>query len=331
MQIPTKPYYTITVGFWPWREAGRMQNPQSAEGNKWGKGLVSMGLIVLSVTGFFLENRGSGLGRLLWLLGGSGLVGLVTNVLAVRMIFHKVRVKLGHWEWILPGSGLVTRNQEKILETLARELRERLLTQETLERAVSEGRLLEKVGPTFRKEVRRVFLRRSNLRRMGSALEGPLQRLLLGKETERFVRTQVENALHDSLILGMAGKLGLLNSERIADWVIRSASANLNRSLLTEGGLRGTQRKLASLLDGASRLGDSEILEMVRHSFERLLIRMLREIDLGELAKRSLRDATPEQLENYLETLARKYLDWIEIWGGLMGSALGLGIWLLSK
>lgn len=308
-----------------------MQSPQKVEGNKWGKGLVSVGLLGISFCGFFLENRGIGVGKLLWLIGGSGIVGLLTNVLAVRMIFHKIALRLGSREWILPGSGVVTRNQERILETLARELRERLLTQETLEKAVSEGKLLDKVGPTFRKEMRRLFLRRSNLRRMGGAMEGPLQRLLLGPETERFIRSQVDKALQDSLILGMAGRLGLLKSEAISEWVIRSASTNLNRALLTENGLRETQRKLAALLDGASHLGDAEIMVMVRDSFERLLTRMLREIDLGELAKRSLRDATPEQLENYLEALARKYLDWIEIWGGLMGAALGFGIWLLSR
>jgi len=308
-----------------------MQGPLKQDGNKLGKGIVSVGLVVLSFAGFFLEGRGSELGKLLWLVGGSGIVGLLTNVLAVRMIFHKISFRMGPWEWILPGSGVVTRNQERILETLARELRERLLTQETLEKAVFEGRLLDRVGPTFRKEMRRLFLRRSNLRRMGRAMEGPLQRLLLGPETQRFVRSQVEKALQDNLILGMAGKLGLLKSEFISEWVIRSASTNLNRALLTEIGLRETQRKLAALLDGASHLGDAEIMVMVRDSFERLLIRMLREIDLGELAKRSLRNATPEQLENYLEALARKYLDWIEIWGGLMGAVLGLGIWMISK
>lgn len=308
-----------------------MQGPRKPEGNKWGKAFVSVGLLGLSFCGFFLENRGIELGKLLWLIGGSGIVGLLTNVLAVRMIFHKIALHSGTREWILPGSGVVTRNQERILETLARELRERLLTQETLERAVSEGKLLDKVGPTFRKEMRRLFLRRSNLRRMGGAMEGPLQRLLLGPETERFIRSQVDKALQDSLILGMAGRLGLLKSETISEWVIRSASTNLNRALLTESGLRETQRKLAALLGGASHLGDAEIMVMVRDSFERLLIRMLREIDLGELAKRSLRDATPEQLENYLEALARKYLDWIEIWGGLMGAALGFGIWMLSR
>jgi len=308
-----------------------MQGPLKQDGNKWGKGIVSAGLVLLSFAGFFLESRGFELGKLLWLAGGSGIVGLLTNVLAVRMIFHKISFRMGPWEWILPGSGVVTRNQERILETLACELRERLLTQETLEKAIFEGRLLDRVGPTFRKEMRRLFLRRSNLRRMGGAIEGPLQRLLLGSETQRFVRSQVEKALQDSLILGMAGRLGLLKSEVIAEWVIRSASTNLNRALLTETGLRETQRKLAALLDGASHLGDAEIMVMVRDSFERLLIRMLREIDLGELAKGSLRDATPEQLENYLEALARKYLDWIEIWGGLMGAALGLGIWMLSR
>lgn len=308
-----------------------MQDPQKPDGNKWGKGIVSAGLVGLSFSGFFMESRGLELGKLFWLVGGSGIVGLLTNVFAVKMIFHKLSLRLGSWEWILPGSGVVTRNQERILETLARELRERLLTQETLEKAVFEGRLLDRVGPTFRKEMRRLFLRRSNLRRMGRAMEGPLQRLLLGPETGRFVRSQVEKALHDSVILGMAGRLGLLKSDMIAEWVIRSASMNLNRALLTESGLRETQKRLAALLDGASHLGDAEIMVMVRDSFERLLIRMLREIDLGELAKRSLRDATPEQLENYLEALARKYLDWIEIWGGLMGAVLGLGIWMLSR
>lgn len=308
-----------------------MQYPEKPDGNKWGKAFVSVGLAGLSFAGLFLENRGVQLGRLLWLIGGSGIVGLLTNVLAVRMIFHKISLHLGTWEWVLPGSGVVTRNQERILDTLACELRERLLTQESLEKAVSEGRLLDRVGPTFRKEMRRLFLRRSNLRRMGGAMEGPLQRLLLGPETERFVRTQVDKALQDSVILGMAGRLGLLKSDAVAEWIISSASTSLNRALLTEGGLRETQRKLASLLDGAAHLGDVEIMAMVRDSFERLLIRMLHEIDLGELAKVSLRKATPEQLENYLEALARKYLDWIEIWGGLMGAALGLGIWFVSR
>ena len=307
-----------------------MKSPEKQEGNKWGKVCVTIGLIGLSISGFFLEARSPGLGKALWLAGGSGIVGLLTNVLAVRMIFHKIFLRLGSWEWILPGSGLVTRNQEKILETLARELRERLLTQETLEKAVFEGKLLERVAPTFRKEMRRLFLRRSNLKRMGEAMEGPLQRLLLGHETERFVRSQVEKALQDSLILGMAGRFELIKSEGIAEWIIRSVSVSLNRSLLTDEGLRQTQRRLAVLLGSAGRLGEAEIMVMFRDSFERLLIRMLREIDLGELAKRSLSEATPEQLENYLEELARKYLDWIEIWGGLMGALLGVVIWALS-
>lgn len=97
-----------------------------------------------------------------------------------------------------------------------------------------------------------------------------------------------------------------------------------------EEGLKEIQRQVAAMLSKIS-WEEEEVLNIFRETFERIIQKVLTKIDLGELAKRSLGEVEEGDVELYLEKLAHRYLFWIEMWGGIVGSLIGLcmGIWFV--
>jgi hypothetical protein len=65
---------------------------------------------------------------------------------------------------------------------------------------------------------------------------------------------------------------------------------------------------------------EDQAAELLGRSFRRIINKALREIDFGAVARRSLVSIDEGSLEDYLEFLSQRYLNWIEIWGGVMGA-----------
>ncbi len=93
---------------------------------KWGLYLFfSFGIIAYVIVAFILKHSG-----LIWELEFSvslaGLIGIGTNTIAIEMLFHPVEKTVFGRQGILPA------NKEKIAESLAKTVRERIINEETI-------------------------------------------------------------------------------------------------------------------------------------------------------------------------------------------------------
>ena len=292
------------------------------------KNLTSACFVIAAAVGIYLSTRGCPWGQLLSAVGVSGGVGIFTNILAVKMLFHQMYIPL--IGLAVPGSGVIEKNRERILNTFAEEVRNRLLTPEALRQAVSDETLFQSVSPILQREVMRLYLRKDNLRALLKVLEEPLTDFFDSPGFEQMVRERLIEVEQSHFILSLASKVGLFRVENLTRWIVSLVKDRWRYFLQGEEGLKEIQRQVAAMLSKIS-WEEEEVLNIFRETFERIIQKVLTKIDLGELAKRSLGEVEEGDVELYLEKLAHRYLFWIEMWGGIVGSLIGLcmGIWFV--
>ncbi|MCF7935780.1 MAG: DUF445 family protein [Synergistales bacterium] len=281
-------------------------------------------------TGLWCDYLGFSWGRLLWFIAGSASIGLLTNVLAVKMIFHRISVGVGRYRCTLPGSGVIVNNREEILDTLSREVRERLLTPEALHATLQEEALFADLYPLVRKELRFFLLRRENLRIMIRALGRPVEEYLAGEEFRRVVREKVREIMERRVLFSLADRMNLVDPDEIAQLFSEAARERWCSYVRSEEGVREAQKQLAQIMSSTT-LQEDDLIPLLQDRFERVVFRLLHRIDLGETAKRSLSGFSTGKLEAYLEVLSGRYLSWIELWGGVLGALVGFALWMAQQ
>ncbi|HOA77481.1 MAG TPA: DUF445 family protein [Thermosynergistes sp.] len=291
------------------------------------KVLLFWSLVALTAIGYLLDGSAESKWSLMWMTGLSGLIGYITNYLAVKMIFHSFTITLGPISLTLPGSGLIPRNRDRILDTIAEEVRRRLITPEALERIVSEEDLIEALAPTIQREVMRLILKRESLKTVLNAMSKPLEEYFRGREFRALLKQQVERMEEEHLLIGLASRFKIIDADEIAKWIGDLVWERWRDFSQGEEGLSELQRQVASVLREMS-FQEDQAAELLGRSFRRIINKALREIDFGAVARRSLVSIDEGNLEDYLEFLSQRYLNWIEIWGGVMGALVGIVMWL---
>jgi uncharacterized membrane protein YheB (UPF0754 family) len=291
------------------------------------KVLLFWSLVAFVVAGYLLDGSAESKWSLMWMTGLSGLIGYITNYLAVKMIFHSFTIPLGTISFTLPGSGLIPRNRDRILDTIAEEVRRRLITPEALERIVSEEDLIEALAPTIQREVMRLILKRESLKTVLNAMSKPLEEYFRGREFRALLKQQVERMEEEHLLIGLASRFKIIDADEIAKWIGDLVWERWRDFSQGEEGLSELQRQVASVLREMS-FQEDQAAELLGRSFRRIINKALREIDFGAVARRSLVSIDEGSLEDYLEFLSQRYLNWIEIWGGVMGALVGVVMWL---
>ncbi len=291
------------------------------------KVLLFWSLVALTAIGYLLDGSAESKWSLMWMTGLSGLIGYITNYLAVKMIFHSFTIPLGPISFTLPGSGLIPRNRDRILDTIAEEVRRRLITPEALERIVSEEELIEALAPTIQREVMRLILKRESLKTVLNAMSKPLEEYFRGREFRALLKQQVERMEEEHLLIGLASRFKIIDADEIAKWIGDLVWERWRDFSQGEEGLSELQRQVASVLREMS-FQEDQAAELLGRSFRRIINKALREIDFGAVARRSLVSIDEGSLEDYLEFLSQRYLNWIEIWGGVMGALVGIVMWL---
>lgn len=284
--------------------------------------------VILAAAGFYLAAAGNSYGELFAAVGVSGGVGIFTNILAVKMLFRPMYIPI--IKVPVPGSGVIAKNREKILNTFANEVRNRLLTPDALKQAAEDEAFFQSISPVLQREIMRLYLRRDNLRALLGVLEKPLTDFFDSPGFEHMVRERLIEVERSHFALSLASKVGLFQVENLTKWIVSLVKERWRYFLQGEEGLKELQKQVALMLSKAS-WDEGEAIKIFKEAFERIVHKVLMKIDLGELAKKSLGEVEEGDVEVYLEKLAQKYLFWIEMWGGIVGAFIGLfmGIWFV--
>ena len=262
--------------------------------------------------GFPLELRG-----LLRILSVSGLIGFLTNWLAITMLFNPRRRRP------ILGQGLIPAQRERVIYRLARAVSDELINEQIIKAKIEESQII----PRYRElamSVTRGVLEDANFRRELKDLTASYFETVLASPR---VRDRVGTFLVEKVEQHAGQGLGglALRAYRLLN------EADFQRRI--ELAVRELPRSLDTALDGLDHLLDRvpEKIEARSEEVEewatRLVLGFVENLDIYDMIVSNMRRYDERQLERLLKNTANEQLNYIKYLGGVLGMIGGLVIW----
>ncbi len=259
-------------------------------------------------------------------MGLSGIVGLLTNMLAIRMILDYVYVPLGFMRIRLPGSGLLPKYLPESIEAIS-EASTEVLTPEAVKKGIKDQKVIEKIGDLLQDDFT-----------TGHTLDQFIS--LASKTVVDWVETDnFYFLLRDEIIKKYAEKKHSVKAfaVKVANW-----SGVIDYDDLTYKIIDGIKEKASELKGDRKALGElkNSLHKLVKgittHSedLEKILTSsldtVLRKFDFGSVIKDKLDEFSPPEIKQMVLKISSGYLGWIEIWGGILGTFIGIIMGLIT-
>ncbi len=275
-------------------------------------------LILIAAAGFILRigyDKNHSLANLLICVGFSGLVGQLTNKLAIRMILDYVHIPLGRKRLRVPGSGLLQRNLPQLIDFIS-EGAAQILSEEVIKREFREqqvvNRLLEVIRVQLEAEDAPDRMMIPVLRLVEKALEQEAFYLLL---RDRIVKGYAS----EQPLMQLANVTGIIDYDDLTYRIIGA----LQRRLYELQSSPEAHREIGRLLPGLWDELQARSVHLEESLFE-MAGTLLARFDLAAAVRNRLLEFTPAEIRDKVEEGAADYLGWIELWGGLLGAVVGL-------
>jgi len=265
-----------------------------------------------SVFGYQLELAG-----LLRIVTVSGLIGFLTNWLAITMLFNP-RVKRPFF-----GQGLIPAQRERVIYRLARAVSDELINEQIIKQKIEESQVIQKYREMALGVTRGVIEDpefRSDLKTLTADY---LNRVVASEEVRDriidFTVEKLEKQLGDSFS-GLALKVyRFLNEE------------DFRRRL--EDAVLGLPSALDNVLDDLDQLLDAipEKIEARSEDIEgyltRIVLGFVENLDVYGMIMSNMANYDERRLEELLKRATNEQLNYIKYLGGVLGSLGGLVIW----
>ncbi|MBN2031999.1 MAG: DUF445 family protein [Deltaproteobacteria bacterium] len=261
----------------------------------------------------FVGEKYTALSKMLILIGFSGLVGQITNKLAIRMILDYLDINLGITRIRVPGSGLLQRNLSKLIDF------------------VSEGSVQVLNKEVVRKELREQEVMKNLLeavqKKPGKVVDGIISVVLTELESI-LSKDKFYILLRDGIIKGYARKhraLAIANVTGIIDYddltytiieTLKDTARQLQLSTRAKAHLETFVREVCKDLTLHKEKLEEKLSTMVAVALD--------QFSLITAVRNRLNQFSPGEIKEKVEEVAADYLGWIEIWGGVLGAMVGL-------
>jgi uncharacterized membrane protein YheB (UPF0754 family) len=284
-------------------------------------------LVVLFVLSFFWDFDGLSTtvwGRslqfegLLKILSVSGLIGFLTNWLAITMLFKPAEKRpiLGH--------GLIPAQKNRIAYRLAQTVSEDLINPEIIKKKITESNIIGRYralstryikgiidDPAFRKDIKRWVVRY-----VDEMIADPEIRAALAKR----ILTQIEEALHNKSFEKIAFKTYTFVKGQEMQSIIEEALVQIPTSV--ESGLD----KLDDLLDQLPQKID-ENSDTIENIVTTLLYKLINQLNVHALVEENLRSYDEQHISNIIRSATNEQLRYIQYLGAVLGVIGGFVIW----
>ncbi len=268
--------------------------------------------VVLTPFGYPLDMQG-----LLRMVAVSGLIGFVTNWLAITMLFQPREKRP------IFGQGLIPAQRERVIYRLAKAVSEELINEEIIKQKIEESRVI----PRYREmalSVTKGVLEDPEFRDDVKQLASDYVEQVLGSEEVRrkiadFTVQKVEEHAGQG-ISGLALKMYRFVNEDDFQQRIDKAIRELPRSL-------------DDALDQIDHLLDRlpEKLEARSEDIEdwatQMVLGFVEKLDVYGMIIGNMRQYDEQQLERLLKNTSNEQLNYIKYLGGILGCLGGLVIW----
>lgn len=255
---------------------------------------------------------------ILRILSVSGLIGYLTNWLAITMLFRpaKKRPILGH--------GLVPAQKDRIAFRLAQAVSEDLINPEIIKQKISDSKVISRYreqstvyiksiidDPSFREELKALVVNYVN----DMIADSDIRTALAGK-----ILVEIEHSLKDKSIERVALKAYSYIKGQEMQQIIEEALVNLPASV--ESGLN----KVDDFLDQLpSKLDEhSHVIEDIVTS---LLYKLINRLDVHTLVEDNLKSYDEQRLSDIIKNATNEQLRYIQYLGAVLGMIGGLVIW----
>jgi uncharacterized membrane protein YheB (UPF0754 family) len=262
-------------------------------------------LFLMLGAGLVLRVGGNGytvLSKVLICIGFSGLVGQITNKLAIRMILDYVYIRLGITRIRVPGSGLLQRNLSQLIDFVSQGSVE-ILKNEVITKELSEQAVLEKLLETMREELNKEASKNRIVSAMHRALDNEQFYLLLRDRV-------IKGYARKHRALAIANAAGIIDYDDLLYKVIAASKDMIEKHF--EEGVRVVWNELVSQKEKM----EEQLSTMVEMALDHF--------DLAMTVRNRLNQFSPGEIKEKVKEGASDYLGWIEIWGGVLGAMVGL-------
>lgn len=255
---------------------------------------------------------------LLKILSVSGLIGFLTNWLAITMLFKPAEKRpiLGH--------GLIPAQKNRIAYRLAQAVSDDLINPEIIKKKISESNVIARYREQSTKYIKSIIddpgfrddLKQWVVRYLDEMIADPEIRGALAEK----ILTQIEDAIHDKSFEKVALKAYSFVKGQEMQHIIEEALVQIPTSV--EKGLD----KMDDLLDQLPGKIDknSDAIENVVTS---LLYKLINQLDVHTLVEENLRSYDEQHISNIIRTATNEQLRYIQYLGAVLGFIGGFVIW----
>lgn len=247
----------------------------------------------------------------------SGLIGFLTNWLAITMLFNPRTSRP------LFGQGLIPAQRERVIYRLAKAVSEELINEEIIKARIEASGVIPKYREMALGVARGVIEDpefRSDLKSM--AVDYVNQVLASERVRERIVAIAIEK-LEEQMGEGFSG---------IALKVYRFLNEEDLRRRLDQA-VRELPNSLDNVMDEMDRLLDTvpekieARSEQIEHWASQVILGFVENLDVYTMVMDNMREYDERQLEDLLKRTTNEQLNYIKYLGGVLGCIGGLVIW----
>jgi uncharacterized membrane-anchored protein YjiN (DUF445 family) len=246
-----------------------------------------------------------------------GLIGFLTNWLAIQMLFHprEPRPLLGH--------GLVPAQRERIIERLARTISEELINKDVLKQRIEESGVISHYRDASTDLVR-------------DLIEDPEFRAELKQIATRHVEGVLDDpAVRERIVNVIADRIQSRAGRGVAGWLVRIYRTLDEETYRTqiERAVREIPSALDPVLDHLDERLDRLPDGIERHAGRiedlatRAVLGFVEQLDVHGMLVENMDSYDESKLERMLKTAADEQLRFIKYIGAVLGCIGGLVIW----
>lgn len=269
--------------------------------------------LTTSLFGFNISFEG-----LLRVLSISGMIGFLTNWLAIKMLFRPT-----HKRPIL-GQGLIPAQKDRIAYRLARAVSEDLINPEIIKKKIHESQAISKYREKATDYIRTI-IDDPNFRK-------DLKSLVVEYVDEMIADPEVRTTLAETVIKQIEGAIEQNSFERVALKAYSFLKGQEMQDLVEEalikvptGIEKGLDRMDEFLDDLPNRIEkhSSTIEDLVTS----LLYKLINQLDVHALVEDNLRQYDEKRLEILIKNASNDQLQYIQYLGAVLGTLGGFVIW----
>lgn len=255
---------------------------------------------------------------LLRILSISGLIGFLTNWLAIKMLFRPT------FRRPILGQGLIPAQKERIAYRLAVAVSEDLINPEIIKKKIHESQAITKYRERATEYVRTII--------DDPQFRGDLKELVVSYVDEMVADKEVRSSLAKTVIEQIEGAIDKNSFERVALKAYSFLKGQEMQDLVEDAlikvpvGVENGLNKLDSFLDDLPdriEKHSGTIEDLVTS----LLYKLINQLDVHALVEDNLRQYDEKRLEILIKNASNDQLQYIQYLGAVLGTLGGFVIW----